>query len=130
MWRSQKRKYFPQCLQLIQILFTSRLVHTYNNCMQKVFFTMTKLSIFPKRHQSQFRSWGSWNRYQFSKLFVATTFNFLTSRYSASWIFHIQVTLLLYTCIRAPFYILMLIGLVNSIIFEILLHVKGQCIQG
>ena len=46
--------------------------------------------------------------------------------FSASWIFHIQVTLLLYTCIRAPLIILLLIGLTNSLIFEILRHVNTE----
>ena len=36
------------------------------------------------------------------------------------------MTLLLYTCIRAPLIILLLIGLTNSLIFEILRHVNTE----
>ena len=56
-------------------------------------------------------------------MFLAAIIIFL---FSASWIFHIQVTLLLYTCIRAPLIILLLIGLTNSLIFEILRHVNTE----
>merc|ERR1712106_176077 len=40
-----------------------------------------------------------------------------------SWILHILVTLLLYMCIRAPLIVLLVLGIGNSIVFEVLRHI-------
>lgn len=42
----------------------------------------------------------------------------------ASWILHIEVTLVLYTCIRVSTLKLFILGMCNSIIFEFILHYK------
>ena len=55
---------------------------------------------------------------------IAAHLNFTSTL--LSWIFHILVTLLLYTCIRAPLIVLLLLGAGNSIVFEVLRHVNVE----
>ena len=40
----------------------------------------------------------------------------------ASWVVHMTVTLLLYTCIRIPMLYLLILGLLNSVVFELFVH--------